>query len=149
MRGLQVRVLTNLENLNIVMKSIEDQTPMLELQQCKVESYQGSTTYAPCPLSPSSSFLLFVPPCYFLHSSSCFSLLVFLNIQELLTWFLISSYFNQILFSFNLAIYWFIHVWVNGVKHELLLCQNFIFYRRNYILSCCVMTTLEIASAFS
>ena len=32
MRGLQVRVLINLENLNVEMKVIDDQTPMPELQ---------------------------------------------------------------------------------------------------------------------
>ena len=32
MRGLQVRVLINLENLSAKMKVIDDQTPMLELQ---------------------------------------------------------------------------------------------------------------------
>ena len=32
MRGRQVRVLTNLGNLNVEMKSINNQTPMLELQ---------------------------------------------------------------------------------------------------------------------
>ena len=32
MRGLQVRVLTNLENLNIEMKYIKDQTPMPEFK---------------------------------------------------------------------------------------------------------------------
>ena len=33
MRGPQVRVLINLENLNAEIKSIDDQTPLLELQQ--------------------------------------------------------------------------------------------------------------------
>ena len=32
MRGLQVRVLTNLENLNVEMKAINDQTPISDLQ---------------------------------------------------------------------------------------------------------------------
>ena len=36
MRGSQVRALTNLENLNVKMKAINDQTPMLELQ-CNVK----------------------------------------------------------------------------------------------------------------